>query len=105
MKMANRPHLSKEPYFVSGGAGGSGKSLEFNWDGTRLGVRVEGEDEYEDVDLQGPKGDKGDPGDRGPEGPQGPPGADGKDGFGTEEQYQDIIDRLTAIEDMLNAED
>src|SRR5690625_2046774 len=45
-----------------GSAGGSGADLEFNWDGTRLGVRQEGDDEYEYVDLEGPQGDKGDPG-------------------------------------------
>lgn len=43
----------------------------------------------------GPKGDKGDPGDPGDPGPQGPAG---KDGFGTEEQYNDIIARLEALE-------
>ena len=36
-----------------------GKSLEFKWEGTSLGVRQEGQSEYQYVDL---KGDKGDPG-------------------------------------------
>ena len=39
--------------------------------------------------AQGPKGDKGD---------AGAPGADGADGFGTEAQYNDIIERLEALE-------
>src|SRR5699024_3125298 len=52
-----------------GSAGGSGADLEFNWDGTRLGVRQEGDDEYEYVDLEGPQGAKGD---------KGNPGADGQ---------------------------
>lgn len=65
-----------------GSTGKDGKSLEFHWDGTRLGIRKEGETGYSYVDLkgrdgepggQGPKGDKGDPGE------QGQPGADGKD--------------------------
>lgn len=58
-----------------------GRSLEFNWDGTRLGVRVEGDEEYEYVDLQGPQGEQGPPGEQGP---QGPPGADGADGRGVD---------------------
>jgi hypothetical protein len=36
-----------------------GKSLEFNWQGTSLGVRVEGQSEYQYVDLKGAKGDPG----------------------------------------------
>lgn len=59
------------------------KSLQFNWQGTQLGIRVEGEENFTYVDLQGPqglKGDKGDKGDMGatgatgPQGIQGPPG-------------------------------
>ncbi len=37
-----------------------GKNLEFTWDGTRLGVKKEGEDEFRFVDLKGEKGEKGD---------------------------------------------
>jgi hypothetical protein len=47
---------------LKGDIGDTGKGLEFHWDGTKLGVRVEGDTEYIYVDL------------RGPEGPQGPPG-------------------------------
>ena len=36
-----------------------GKSIEFNWQGTSLGIRQEGESVYQYVDL---KGDKGEPG-------------------------------------------
>lgn len=37
-----------------------GKGLEFQWEGTRLGVRVEGETEYQySNDLKGEKGDRG----------------------------------------------
>lgn len=36
-----------------------GKSLEFNWEGTSLGVRVEGQSEYQYVNLQGAKGEPG----------------------------------------------
>lgn len=56
---------------------------------------------------KGPKGDKGEPGADGKDGAQGPAGKDGAkgskgdkgaDGFGTEEQYNDIISRLEALE-------
>ena len=36
-----------------------GKSLEFKWEGTSLGVRQEGQSEYQYVNLQGPKGEPG----------------------------------------------
>lgn len=73
-KIADKPHFSKEPYFVAGGgAGADGKSLEFTWDGTRLGIRVEGDEEYEFVDLQGPPG------------PEGSAGVDGQDGRGIDD--------------------
>lgn len=38
-------------------------------------------------------------GEPGPQGPEGPRGPAGDDGFGTEEQYDDIISRLEALED------
>ena len=40
--------------------GQDGKSLEFHWNGTKLGIRVEGETTYQYVDLKGDKGDVGD---------------------------------------------
>lgn len=45
-----------------GGTGGGtpGKSLEFDWDGTSLGVKQEGDANFEYVDLKGAKGDTGD---------------------------------------------
>src|SRR5699024_10981932 len=63
-----------------GSAGGSGADLEFNWDGTRLGVRQEGDDEYEYVDLEGPQGAKGAKGDPGADGADGDKGAKGDKG-------------------------
>lgn len=47
---------------------------------------------------QGPKGDPGEDGTDGAKGDQGDPGTAGEDGFGTEEQYNDIISRLEALE-------
>lgn len=66
-----------------------------------------GEDFAALIDTVGEKGDKGDPGepgkdgakgDKGVKGDSGAPGAPGKDGFGTEEQYNEIISRLEALE-------
>ena len=78
--MANKPHYSKEPYFIGGGgAGQPGK--------TAYEIAVEqGFEGDEQAWLESLKGDKGDPGPQGPpgadgkDGEQGPPGADGKDG-------------------------
>lgn len=36
-----------------------GKSIEYNWQGTSLGIRQEGESSYTYVDLKGEKGDAG----------------------------------------------
>lgn len=44
----------------SGGGGGQpGRGLEFHWDGTRLGVRVEGDTNYVYTDLKGSPGGDG----------------------------------------------
>src|SRR5690625_3006669 len=93
--MANKPHYSKEPYFVSGGgAGADGKS----------DYEIAIEQGYEgDVNewLESHKGERGEQGVQGPQGEQGPAGQDGTngaDGFGTEAQYNDIIARLEALE-------
>lgn len=48
-----------------GAPGQDGVGLNFDWDGTKLGVKREDESTYIYVDLQGPEG---------PQGPQGPPG-------------------------------
>ncbi|HEY8402157.1 MAG TPA: hypothetical protein VIK89_12900, partial [Cytophagaceae bacterium] len=46
--------------YFKGEKGDTGNGLEYIWDGTKLGVRVEGETEYVFVDLQGPQGPPGD---------------------------------------------
>ena len=87
-----------------GSTGTDGKSLEFNWQGTSLGIRKEGESTYSYTDLkgnkgdkgdpglQGPKGDKGDKGDPGEQGPKGDKGADGTMTFAdlTEDQKESL---------------
>lgn len=40
----------------------NGKDLEFHWNGTKLGVRLKGDTEYQYVELKGEKGDLGDVG-------------------------------------------
>lgn len=40
----------------TGATGKDGKSLEFNWQGTKLGIRVEGQSVYRYVDLKGDDG-------------------------------------------------
>ena len=102
--MANKPHYSKEPYFIGGGgAGEPGKSAY------EIAVEngFEGDVEAWLQSLKGEKGDKGDAGLQGPpgvdgkdggQGPKGDTGEKGADGFGTEAQYNDIIARLEALE-------
>lgn len=72
--MANKPHYSKEPYYIAGGSVGEpGKSayeiaVEHGFEGS--------EEEW----LASLKGEQGPPGERGPQGEQGPPGESGTDG-------------------------
>ena len=60
-----------------GRTGTTGIGLDFNWDGTKLGIKRTVDDEYTYVDLKGTTGSrglKGNTGNTGPEGPQGPKG-------------------------------
>lgn len=50
---------------IQGPAGVNGKSLEYIWRGTELGIRQEGQSEYTYVNLQGPQGLPGSGGDGG----------------------------------------
>jgi len=75
------PYYSKEPFAIKGGAGGTdGKSLEYDWDGTSLGIRQEGEEDYDYVDLKGETGERGEQGIQGETGVAGADGSDGADG-------------------------
>lgn len=95
-------------------------TIEFQKSSTHIQWRYVGTEEWNDLvalaDITGPKGPKGDKGDtgaagangtqgpkgeKGDKGDKGDPGATGpagKNGFGTEEQYNDIIRRLEALE-------
>ena len=68
------------PRGPQGPSGIDGKSLEFHWNGTQLGVRVEGQTDYQYVDLKGPQGERGPQGEQGPPGPQGEQGPQGPQG-------------------------
>lgn len=48
--------------------------------------------------AQGPQGDPGAKGDDGAQGPAGSDGADGADGFPTEQQWNDLVARVEALE-------
>ena len=66
-----------------GAVGYDGKSLEYNWNGTELGVRLEGETEFAYTDLKGEQGERGlqgEKGERGEQGIQGSPGEKGAQG-------------------------
>jgi hypothetical protein len=74
----------------------NGLPLEFNWDGTKLGIRVQGQTDYSYTDLkgskgdtgaQGPKGEQGAPGAQGPKGEQGAPGKDAPNMY----KYKEIL--------------
>lgn len=81
------------PVSIQGGqCGQDGKSIEFEWKGTQLGIRQEGSEEYEYQEL---KGDKGDPGEKGDPGTDGTDGKDGSDGVGILDiEYDDVAEEL-----------
>ena len=65
------------PVGPQGKRGEQGIGLEFNWDGTKLGIKRTVDDEYTYVDLKGTTGSRGLrglTGNTGPQGPQGPKG-------------------------------
>lgn len=78
------PEGPQGPQGAQGEPGQDGRSIEFTWNGTELGVRLEGDTTYDYVDLQGAPGPEGPQGDQGPQGIMGPPGITGADGRGLE---------------------
>ena len=97
------------------GNGGSGsKMIELQKSDTHIQWKYADEEAWQDlIAIQELKGDKGDTGEQGPQGIQGPKGDTGEqgpqgiqgpkgaDGFGTEEQYNEIIRRIEALESAL----
>ena len=63
-----------------GPPGHNGVGLDYDWEGTSLGVKREDESTFSYSDLQGPRGVKGDTGERGPQGLQGERGPQGIQG-------------------------
>ena len=94
------------------GNGGSGsKMIELQKGDTHIQWKYADEEVWQDLiaiqELKGDKGDKGEQGeqglkgDKGDKGEQGIQGLKGADGFGTEEQYNEIIRRIEALESAL----
>src|SRR5699024_6626631 len=96
--MANKPHLSKLPVYVSGGSGGADGKSEYE---IAVDNGFEGDEQAWLDSLVGERGpaDSDDKQGRAREdGAQGSTEIDGADGFGTDAQYNDIIARLEALE-------
>lgn len=55
-------------------------------------------DLHDILDVAGEQGPKGDPGTKGAKGDPGKQGEPGADGFGTEEQYNELVARIEALE-------
>lgn len=87
------------PQGPKGETGADGKSLEFNWSGTQLGIRVAGTSNYTYVDLKGATGDTGAPG------ADGAPGAPGADGYTPQRgvDYWTAADQAQIVQDVLAA--
>lgn len=81
------------PQGEQGIQGPVGLSLQYLWEGTQLGVRIEGEEEYTFVNLQGPQGNQGiqgmqgEPGLQGIKGDAGDVGPKGDTGLGLEFEW------------------
>ncbi|MPM70771.1 hypothetical protein SDC9_117731 [bioreactor metagenome] len=65
---------------ATGSTGAQGNSVEYTWNGTRLGIRIEGDASYTYVDLKGATGDTGAAGAKGETGEQGAQGIQGATG-------------------------
>ena len=91
------------------GNGGSGsKMIELQKGDTHIQWKYADEEVWQDLiaiqELKGDKGDKGEQGEqglKGDKGDKGEQGLKGADGFGTEEQYNEIIRRIEALESAL----
>ena len=66
--------------------------VEANEDGTYKHV------EFSAEGPPGPQGPEGPPGPEGPQGPEGPPG------FPTEAQWNELVSRVSALEDAINSD-
>src|SRR5699024_5427564 len=87
------PQGERGPKGDKGDKGDQGISLDYDWSGTRLGIKKGNETSFEYVELKGEMGDqgiqgpRGEKGEQGIQGIQGPKGDDGKDGIGLEHEW------------------
>jgi hypothetical protein len=84
-------------WIISSSSLENGKSLEFDWQGTQLGIKVEGESTFTYVNLQGAKGDKGEQGNQGIKGDVGAIGPTGATGPTGTTSWLGITDKPTAF--------
>ena len=91
-----------------GNGGSSSKMIELQKGDTHIQWKYADEEVWQDLiaiqELKGDKGDKGEQGEqglKGDKGDKGEQGLKGADGFGTEEQYNEIIRRIEALESAL----
>lgn len=75
----DKPHVEKG-YLTEGVPGKDGVGLDYNWQGTELGVKKENESTFNYINLKGDKGERGATGPQGPQGEQGPRGLQGLQG-------------------------
>lgn len=73
-----------------GTQGEAGPGLEYNWNGTSLGVRVVGDTDYDYVDLKGEQGEQGIQGPQGIQGEQGIQGLQGEQGIQGQQGEQGV---------------
>ena len=101
--MANKPHYSKEPIYVSGGGVGEpGKSA---YD-IAVDNGFEGDEQAWLESLKGEQGPKGDPGTDGAKGDRGEPGVDGAQGPpGKDAEPQFTPEQVSAILALIDVEE
>lgn len=74
------PVVENSSSVIEGQPGADGIGLNFEWQGTNLGVKKENESSFKYANLQGPQGPKGDVGSQGPKGDKGEVGPQGATG-------------------------
>ena len=82
---------------VNGADGQDGKSLDFNWNGTELGIRKEGQQSFSYVNLKGQDGKNGVDGNNGQDGTDGYTPIKGTDYYTKEDKEELIIEVLKRI--------
>lgn len=81
LTITKKDGTTEETKIVDGIDGVNGVGLNYNWNGTELGIKREDESEYNYVNLKGDKGDTGATGQAGRDGVDGKDGQNGQDGY------------------------